>query len=424
MAKYISSRSCYSISDGTCGNYNELIHLLNAEQKPLDKFVKDTLPLDSSKTIINVKGSHELLEAYRSIDNEVGKLDIITELKNIVSCQITEDKELLLLFDDSEEGPPISATSLYKASNQFYKLFDMDSYANFLIENNLSSHLESNIQYLLNTFSERKNQFRLLIVNNNYLLRGITSSTYKNYDNNIIIYLILYLTDLLNSKQNTSFEISRFFLSDSSIRFFIEDTIHTVIPGVGTIHFGAMISNNEIKEGKVYVELHFRIVDEDGNNSFGCIPRLDKAFIQVPHSKNIENAIPDFLNFNSILQQRNIMTDFIKALSSVKVLDENIARFLFNKITNSKVSDITQSTKKSFKELYDKDLVKNTYSLIEGLNIVTNLSSVIDEKIALERIYYELLLEIQNLSNQTGFVFLAINPLLHRQHTPHFLLIF
>lgn len=395
MPKYDFKKVFHNINSGDFGNYNDLHYLLDAS-KELDKLISESFPLDSNKTSINVKGSKELLEAQREIDDKIGKIDIQTSLSNVTFLGLAEKNEVQLSIDLNDGIDPTICTSMYKSLNQFFDIFKMSSYVDYLISNNLEENIKPNIDYLLSKTPNLEKQFRMLIIDNEYFLRGLTSPKYKNYDNNIIIYTILHLLDNMNIEHNTTFQITDFYLTDSDIRLFINQAIPTEIPNVGLVYFGLLVSNNEITEGKVNVELRYHFYDPNKQVSFGCLPKLEEAFIQIQHTSSITNAISKFLSFDDILKQNNIMITYIDALSKVDVLTKDIAYSLLRKIVNDKTQNISKSTKNSVKSLYDSRLIKNTCSLIEGLNIVTNLASNIDEKIALERIYYDLIKEIAN----------------------------
>lgn len=393
LSKHSYHEYFHNITNDSFATYSELKHLLDPS-KELDTLISKTFPLDIDKKIINVKGSYVLLEAYKRIDSNAGKLDIKSTLSSTSFLGLSDNKEVLLSIEHEDGGEPTIAAGIYKSSDQFYDIFKMSTFAGFLIDNNLEENIKPNIDYLLSKFPDLEKQFRLLLVDNNYYLRGLTSPRYKNYDNNIVIYVILYLLDKLNSTGDVSFSITRVYLTDSELKIFITQSKSTSIPDVGQLSFGAMISNNEITEGKINVELRYNFYDPTKDLSFACIPDLEDAFIQIQHASSVENAISKFSLIQQIGQQNNIMLDYITTLSKVKVLTNDIAYSLFKKISQSKKADISKSVKKSFELLYDTKLIKNTYSLIEGLNIVTDLTTNIDEKVALERIYYDLIKEI------------------------------
>nr|WP_302596454.1 hypothetical protein [uncultured Cellulosilyticum sp.] len=393
MSKHNFVETFNNINGGDFANYTDLHYLLD-KSKELDLSISEAFPIDSTKISVNVKGSKELLLAQRNIDDKTCKLDIQSALSNVSFLGLTASNQIKLALNSNDDIDPVICTSMYKSSNQFYDIFKMSTFADYLISNSLKEKIKPNIDYLISNASNTEKQFRLLLINNEYFLRGLTSPRYKNYDNSIIIYVILYLLDKLNTENNTSFQITKFYLTDSDIRLFINQSTPSEIPNVGLIYFGLLISNNEITDGKVDIELRYHFYDPSKQTSFGCIPKIEDAFIQIQHTSSIKNAISKFLSFNNIINQNNIMIEYIDSLSKIKVLTDDIAYSLLRKITTSKAPYISKSIKKSFKNLYDTRLVKNTYSIIEALDIVTNLATNIDEKIALERIYYELIKEI------------------------------
>lgn len=393
MSKHNYCKYLPNITNGSFATYNELKYLLDSS-KELDALISDAFPLSANKNLINVKGSYELIEAYKSIDTNAGKFDIVSTLSKTSFLGLSDTKQAIISIS-SDDGPdPTIATGIYNSSEQFYDIFKMSTFSDFLIKNQLDETVKTNVDFLLAQFPDMEKQFRMLIIDNAYYLRALTSPRYKNYDNNIVIYVVLYILDKLNSTGDICFSISKVYLTDSELKIFINQSNSTVIPDVGQLYFGAMISNNEITDGKVNIELRYHFYDANKNTSFGCLPDLEDAFIQIQHASSTQNAIAKFSLLEQIAEQNNVMLDYVNSLSNTKVLTRDIAYSLLKKITQSRRPDISKSIKKSVSLLYDTKLVKNTYTLIEALNIVTDLTTDIDEKIALERIYYELIKEI------------------------------
>ncbi|MGR6001442.1 hypothetical protein ACT7C7_26960 [Bacillus cereus] len=67
----------------------------------------------------------------------------------------------------------------------------MGKYGKFCIKNGYRDLLRENIEQLLVKLGEVEKQYRLLKIDNEYCLRGITSLRYRNYDNHLALYLSL-----------------------------------------------------------------------------------------------------------------------------------------------------------------------------------------------------------------------------------------
>lgn len=155
-----------------------------------------------------------------------------------------------------------------------------------------------------------------------------------------------------------------------------------------------MISNNELAEGSVRIELHYRFSTSNNKYSFGCLPSLDDPYIVFDHKTSIPKAVEKLTSLKNLIFEKNIMHDYIQELSNITVFTEEIAYSLLKKINQTKNTTISPKFKSTLAQWKSDIFVKNTYSLIEGLNIISNLSETIDDKIALERIYYKLILEL------------------------------
>lgn len=375
-------------------NYSELKYLLNIEKFELDRKIKIALPLTHTETTIDIKGSYDLLETFKKIDDV--KYDYIHKLEDVKYLGLNSDDEIILEFSNEDENDDvIQATGIYNFTYDFFKDFEMASYANFCIENNLRGLIDYNATKLLKAFNERERQFRILEYKNERRLRGLTSTAYNNYDNNIIIYIFLYKFHYLNKTLNNKFFISQVYITDSAMKIMIQQEKPERIAGVGNVYYNLLISNNEIRSGKVLFESRYTIQDEDNKSlEFNYIEPMDEAFISFEHHYSSDKALKKLDTLSDVEETKQSMINLIRGLKKAPVLSPNIAHSLFQKIHYSRRKELSKTTKDTAKKLINDDILQNTYSLIKGLNIVTNLAKDIDEKIALERIYYDVIQDI------------------------------
>lgn len=384
----------------TYANLKDLKNLLNLE-KNLDIFINQNFSLDkygSDNQTLNILGSKNLIDTFYSITSF--KFDIVEKLKNVEYLGLTEkDNELRLkIFNSEKDTEPFIGEGIYKFTYLFLdEIFKMGKFSKFCIDKEFHDLLKYNIDDLLEKFDEKELQFRFLKEDEKLFLRAVTQR-YYNYDNNIAIYISLLVLHNISKKNNCQFLVKSAYVSDSSLRIVYEEKEPTLIKGICRAYFGLLVSNDEIKNGELTFTLRYRLEDlNDPKLSFSMT--LKTTLLAVRHSTLPNNIISKLENLNSLLRHKQLMLNFIKALGSIKNLDADILYQLYSSITNSKQT-LSGNTRNSFKELYDKDLTHNTYSLIEGFDKINQVTTLVDEKVHLERIYYDVINDIVKRQNK------------------------
>ena len=338
---------------------------------------------------IQIKGSKTVLEKFNEID-EV-KLDFDEPLENIEFSGFTDKDEIILKFTSE---PPTSASGVYDFTRDFFEdLFHMGKFAMYCIEKDYHDLIRENLLELFKKNKAIKKQYRILNKNDKYYLRGITSDTrYNNYDNHIAIYIVFHALNRLAVAKNLVYSVVEAYLSDSGIKIFFELENPFYILGVGNLYFGALLSNNEIKDGKLLFEIRYRIENLEQNISFSAMPELKDAVVGIFHSAGISTLQNKLENLYTIEKLHDSMINYIKELRTINMLSADALHKLISTITYSR--DFKPDSKQKFQEMYDKNLIDNTMTLIEAFNRINQMTSDIDEKIHLERIYYGIIKDL------------------------------
>lgn len=367
----------------------ELLELIRTEMQ-LDRTVSENFPINNfgeDDEELRVLGAKALLKAFYKIDNV--KYDLIYEFGNIEFVGLTEDKEIIFNFKEDN----VNASGIYEFTSQFYDLFKMGKYANWLVDHNFEDLLSENVIKLLDKQKDKRKQFRFIRDGKNEFLRGFTSTSYKNYDNNLCIYLILLALHEQSQKHNINFRIERAYLSDSAFKIYFEQEKPISIDGLGDVYFGAYATNNEIRETQFSFEIRYRIVDpKDSNIYFSAMPQLRDSVFEIRKNYGLETIKERFNNINRIKEIQESMIEYITALKNVKEVTPNELRRLYGLITDSR--DFTSGTKTKFTDLYNKTLVRNTYTILQLLNKVNAITTDLDELQYLERIYNDFISEL------------------------------
>ncbi|MBY7144589.1 hypothetical protein KFZ56_16330 [Virgibacillus sp. NKC19-3] len=341
---------------------------------------------------IILKGVAELLEAYEFIDAQ--KLDIVEKFDNLEYQGFSDKKQIILSFLLEEGQEKTTATGIYEFTKDFLKSnFKLYDYVMYCLEKDFRDLVRENIDEMLNKHPDILKQYRLIQDSNNtWKIRAMTSSLYKNYDNNVVIYLAIIYLHQYAKKQGTVFKLENAQLSDSELRLIFQNEESINIDGLGNLYVGLFISNSEIKEKAFTFELRYKIVNENHTNQFGMIPNISDALVNVRHTSRVETMFSKMKEIEQLDNKFKETLGMIKAIQEIKVLDSNQVYILFEKILNEK--DLSPETKKSFKTYYDDNLVNKTMGIIDLLEKTTEFAEDFDQRITLERIYYGLIMEL------------------------------
>ncbi|MED4755678.1 MULTISPECIES: hypothetical protein [Priestia] len=351
----------------------------------LDIEIREAFPLNSFGNLsdeISIKGSQALLELFNKVDNE--KIDLVDSLKDINFVNFNEeDHQIVLKFIKTDN---LEAKGVYNFTHDFLDdLFTLGGFYSFSTKKQTLEVLSSTIQQLFERFPDAKRQYRFLKYEDKWVLRGVTSPMYKNYDNHLVLYLSLLALHNYSRKTKKTFFVSDGRLSDSDISIFFEEETPIYIEGVGNIYFRIFVSNGEIRQKRFTFEVAYRI--DNGDSSFVAMPELNDPLIKVTHRLTVDSVKEKINNIFDLDQHKTDMLDYIKSLKNIDKLSQDAIHYLFNKIVRSQ-QKFSEDTKLKAKELKnDGVIVNNTLTLIELLNRVNEITTDINEKIHLQRIY-------------------------------------
>ncbi|WP_165571671.1 hypothetical protein, partial [Cytobacillus praedii] len=223
-------------------------------------------------------------------------------------------------------------------------------------------------------------------------LRGITSaSRYNNYDNHLALYLTFISLHRYAKQNSTSFIVDEAFISDSELRAFFKLKDPIKISNIGKIHFGAYVSNNEIRDGKFSLELRYTLENENGKSFSG----LSDFVFNFSHATGVNKIKEKLAYSDKINELKGITIDHIKSVKMSKVLTENQLYYIFNKIKSS-TKKLGKEAREKANEYYNKNVINNTMNIIEAFDKLNEITTEIDERLYLERIYNEVIKEFSN----------------------------
>lgn len=365
------------------------------EDKVLDDEIRDSFPLNFYGSVnedLLIVGVKELIELFDIVDRE--KLDIPEKLSNIKYVGLSDDNEVILCFKEKNGFDEITSKGIYDFTYSFLnEVFQMGKYGKFCIKNGYRDLLRENIEQLLVKLGEVEKQYRLLKIDNEYCLRGITSLRYRNYDNHLALYLSLLSIHSYAKKNKKLFTVETAIMTDSEIRVFFKQLDPIEIPNFGDLYLGVYVSNNEIGDKAFSLELRYSIVDSNGNR-FSGMGKLNEAIFYLNHSTGVRNSKEKIKNIFTLKERQELIVDYISNIKDADKLSESVIYLLFKKLASA-TQKLSSTTRSNAKKIKSDKVVNNTMTLIEIFNKVGEITQDLDEQIVLERIYDEVLTEIQ-----------------------------
>ncbi|WP_440603291.1 hypothetical protein [Bacillus sp. GB_SG_008] len=389
MKNHIFQVEINSQLNSSPAQFKDLKHLIRESE--LDKLIGETFPLNkfNSESNLLINGSKELLLYFEKVDEE--KLDIVEELKNIEYIGLSDDHEIILRFNNELFDEDFNATGIYDFSYDFLdNAFNMGKFSKFCISNSYNDLLRENITQLIEKLPSLKKQYRLIKNKNEWFLRGLTSTRYNNYDNHLAIYLTLISLHKYSKENQTSFNLEKAYLSDSEIKIFFSQQNPIKIPNLGEIYFGVYVSNNEIKEGAFSLELRYTVVNEQGKSFSG----LSNYVFNINHSTGISN-VQEKLSFSDRINElKDINIQHIMSIKMNKLSDNQL--FMIFKKIHSSTQKLSKEARDKANDYYNSTLVNNTLTIIEAFDKFNEITTDVEERIYLERIYNEVLKELSD----------------------------
>lgn len=330
----------------------------------------------------NVKGSSELIELYNSVDNE--KMDLTLSLSEIEYIGFFHDNTIILKLDG------YTARGIYKFTDTFLdSLFSMKKFGNFCLSHGEKDMLHENLKQLMITQQNEVRQYRFLMDNGSLLLRGLTTTAYKNYDNNIAIYLALQALHQYAEKNNVHITVESGYITDSSLDIIFIQEERFVIDKNTFVKIGIRLTNNEITEGKLSLEFIYTIFDKQNNN----FKAIGDTVVGIIHTYQVPTIQSKLMNLNNLSEYAHETIQHIRSIKNRNKLDRDQLYLIFSRLSRAKASELTTKSKQDIDNLYKKEVVGNTYSLIELFDKIGSLGTTIDEKLFIQIVFNELITE-------------------------------
>lgn len=387
MEKHFYTTSYFINESKDYASFEEMNELLKNNE--IDKEIAQAITLiDLFRNGDNaIKGSQNLLEAFRKVDCE--KLDVTCPLSNMeyIKFEMANDKdEIILRFNDEN----ILATGTYDFTNKFLDdLFRMKKFARFCLSKGYIDILDNDIKKLFKRLNKTEKQYRFIKHDGKWFIRTLTSNRYKNYDNHLIVYLTLVFLDKYSRDKEIQMIVDNSFITDSDIKIMILEENVIDINDEIKLQFGYFASNNELTEGKFELKLRYKVINNE-NKKFKA---LSSAIFDVNHLTSIDKFVKEFDEVKELTKSKNEIIEYVKVINEEE-LSENQIYNVFKKLTHSSVK-IKAETRSKIEQVRD-NLVQSTLNLVDLFDKLDDLTTDVHEKVYLEKIFHDLIKEQKN----------------------------
>lgn len=400
MSNYLYSKRLTKDLLGSETRKLKYLKTLIDKSKELDCSISEKFPISyfgNENEDLRIRGVKVLIEGFDAIDSE--KMDIMAKYKDIKYVEVNDKKQIVLQFQCEDEI--VEAHSIYSFFDEFLEVFDAAKYINYCIRNNYTDVIEKNINWLLflNAENEEK-QYRLLKdTDDTWGVRGVTSKIYKNYDNSIVLYLSLLSLHKYSVEKNKFYHINFTSITDSSINIFFEQDEPVDVPNVGKVYMGLAVSNGEIRNCKFKAELRYRIENPVNSASFSAV--FNNPVFSIMHNMNVQTIDMQLEKLFNLEELESNMMSFVERLNTSENLSEDSLYYLITDLLDKikDCSDISKKTKDEFKKIEVENMIQDTFTLISLFGKLNMISTDVDEKIFIERIYHIVISDLLNKRN-------------------------
>jgi hypothetical protein len=357
-----------------------------------------------SNDYIDIPGAKTLITETINVEKRLNKFDLKKGLSEIECLEIGGQNSLVLRFNNIANEKPefekdsIKAETIHSAKAEFLEEnFKIKKFTDFLYSQELAQLALDNISKLRSIFAERKNDlrnYRLIEVDENFFLRGITSEAYEDY--NIPFSVCLCLLTLHKSYKNgkRNFKVRSIFIDDSNIEVLFESDQTTRLGGLGSLKHSIILSNDEIRRQAVGILgiSSIEFTSNDGKNRqvfFQPKKRFESAIFKIDHrSTKHDKILSSVQNFTELvtLSEDKFVKDF-KHLENVN--DHNLLQFRIQEAFKNAREESIRPYKEDFKRMLEND-VDNMIALLEIMNKLSLITqNDLDAKQYIRYLFYK-----------------------------------
>lgn len=400
-------------------NYHEFTHekikfkdmLKLLEKSEFEKEITEALKLNLKNGDILINGTKDLLDKFLNFENSFLKIDLKEKLINtdFLSFNLKDlkkIKECNLKIGGSKVETAYSTKHDYINLVHLKSLYDVCAGSEDKYSNEIREKLEENFldvydknKKLLGNLPTNNKLYRLISLENKVglYLRAICSTSYKNYNNKVTIFLALYMLNKFGENSNQKLQVEKLFMTDSKIKLVLRTLEPKILKdNIGKVYPTYEIYNSELGDGAFIISQSY-IFNFNGKNIYLNINEDSKNIknkcLSVSHSSNVETLIEQVNK--GILESQNYERDLISL--ATKLYKKNVSEaFLIDviqSIVSSTKSVISLSTKEQIKKL--QITISTSIKIIELLKEIDSIKMEFEEKEYINYLFYNVLKKLK-----------------------------
>ncbi|RQW67739.1 hypothetical protein DUK53_05325 [Listeria sp. SHR_NRA_18] len=336
----------------------------------------------------NIAGSAQIIKLFNQINNKKDDMRITVEDISLVGF---DEKQLILSFnEESTDDLAFTAKGIYSFSTDFLdKLFSMSKFARYCFKVNEIDFLRDSLDYLLDKTDGKMMQYRFISGTGknkeDMYIRAITSNQYRNFDNNIVLYLCLVSIHNYSKVMNKKAYIEQAYITDSSLDLTIKLDEKIKLNNYFSIEVGINITNSEIREGAVLFEFIYTISDKNGKKSTA----MGDTVIKIQHNNKFETVGSKMKMLHNLKDHTDGVLNGINVARLATKLDENVLFSIFKNLASSKT--LEKGTRSKLEKLHKEEITSNTLTIIELFEKLEQLNTSVDDKTYIQKKFNDFL---------------------------------
>lgn len=371
--------------------YEDLCELLEVE-KLKDEFIE-------------IPGAATLLQAVKAKNKEFEKIDLEASYNNLAFTKTEDDGKFAFVFNqvDEETGEliesgSITAKPIYSARSDFFStLFNMDRYANSLIDSGYEHLVQKNLDSLREIYSNGKShrkKYRLLKDEEGFYFRAITScKNYYDYNNNIAVFIGLMALHQ-ESKNDARFTVKRCEYNESFIRIYFEKEESRPVEKIGKAKYIIEVSNDEVKREALRFSGVMTLIygdNKEKEEEFFIKPKdLKTSFLSITHGVPLRTALRSLEKIANYKEREEELFNDLSHISKINNPDQ-IRHLIRSKVEKMKSNEMVKYKKEILAELINR--VDSIYELMKLMNKIDLIVEDIEAKEYLRYFMYETLIQ-------------------------------
>lgn len=326
---------------------------------------------DHENQFIEIPGSDLLVDLIIKREEEFKKFDLVANKSDIKILDFDKDNNASMLIESDESHSNINAKTISQSVktellDDFYKI---NRFAEFCRLNNFDYILKQSINSLEEEKLEGEKKLRMITEEGNFLLRGLVSPSYKDYNIPLSVFITLLILHKRSLNKDESYFVESYFVSHSDLNVVFSKRGFTEIGKNVNVSFGIELSNNEVGKKAFLLKGVYNFYSKDKN--FVAKPKESKNLLLFSLHHNNKNISEQVLKINENIHVSEEL--FLKRANEISKI-KNFTQILdFIKRTISKSRSLEKEQTKENITANLKGKVNTLFDFLERLDLIESI---------------------------------------------------